>query len=40
MDKSSLNYANAYGLQTDLHLFGRDYCKLLQPLYDISPNIT
>ncbi|KIM92936.1 hypothetical protein OIDMADRAFT_62060 [Oidiodendron maius Zn] len=25
LDKSTLNYANAYGLQTDLHLVGRNY---------------
>jgi hypothetical protein len=37
MDKSSLNYANAYGLQTDLHLVGRDYCKLIY-LHVVLPN--
>jgi hypothetical protein len=35
MDKSSLNYANAYGLQADLHLIGRDYCMRLYSSCDI-----
>lgn len=29
LDKSTLNYANAYGLQADLHLVGREYCASL-----------
>jgi hypothetical protein len=33
LDKSTLNYANAYGLQADLHLVGREYC-LLHPYCD------
>jgi hypothetical protein len=33
LDKSSLNYANAYGLQKNLNLVGRDYCKP-SPLYE------
>lgn len=35
MDKSSLNYANTYGLQTDLHLVCQDYCKRLHSSCDI-----
>lgn len=33
LDKSALNYANAYGLKEDLYLQGTDYCMLLHKRY-------